>query len=91
MCVPSFAEDLKEYFSKYGDVLDCTLKTDPSTGRSRGFGFVLFADTSSVERVRNMHVNITCFVIVACTVEQYKTSSIQRLKVVYRSGLMCIG
>jgi len=46
-------DDMREYFSKYGEVLDCTLKTDPETGRSRGFGFVLFADISSITKVIN--------------------------------------
>ena len=46
-----FAEDIKDYFGKYGEVLDATLKTDPMTGRSRGFGFVLFSEASTVDKV----------------------------------------
>lgn len=45
-------EEMKEYFAKYGDVKDAVIKLDPY-GRSRGFGFILFADSPAVEKVLN--------------------------------------
>jgi len=45
------SNDMKNYFEKFGTVEKVTLKTDPMTGMSRGFGFILFEDKSSIDAV----------------------------------------
>jgi len=40
--------DIKEYFGQYGDIDNINLKTDPHTGRSRGFAFIVFKDTDGL-------------------------------------------
>ncbi|KAE9591227.1 putative RNA recognition motif domain-containing protein [Lupinus albus] len=44
-------ERLKEYFGKYGEVIEAVIMRDRTTGRARGFGFVVFADPAVAERV----------------------------------------
>ncbi|XP_039020593.1 heterogeneous nuclear ribonucleoprotein 1-like isoform X2 [Hibiscus syriacus] len=44
-------EGLREYMSKYGDLEDCIVMKERSTGRSRGFGYVTFASADDARRV----------------------------------------
>uniref|UniRef100_A0A8D0A1E2 RNA-binding protein Musashi homolog 2 n=1 Tax=Sander lucioperca TaxID=283035 RepID=A0A8D0A1E2_SANLU len=42
---------LRDYFSKFGEIRECMVMRDPTTKRSRGFGFVTFTDAASVDKV----------------------------------------
>jgi heterogeneous nuclear ribonucleoprotein A1/A3 len=44
-------ETLKTYFSKYGELVDYVVMKDGSTGRSRGFGFVTYSDSTMVDEL----------------------------------------
>lgn len=43
-------EGLRSYFIKYGEIIDCTIMRD-NDKQSRGFGFVLFENSSSVDEI----------------------------------------
>ncbi|KAL0921711.1 hypothetical protein M5K25_008811 [Dendrobium thyrsiflorum] len=42
---------LREYFKNFGEVVEAVIMKDRTTGRARGFGFVVFADPAVAERV----------------------------------------
>ncbi|KAI4308479.1 hypothetical protein L6164_031553 [Bauhinia variegata] len=51
-------ERLREYFSTYGEVVEAVIMKDRTTGRARGFGFVVFADPAVAEIVIKEKHNI---------------------------------
>jgi len=44
-------DNLSRYFQRYGEVIDCVVMKNAESGRSRGFGFVTFADPTNVALV----------------------------------------
>lgn len=42
---------LREYFETFGEVVEAVIMKDRTTGRARGFGFVVFAEPAVAERV----------------------------------------
>ena len=43
-------EQLKSFFEQYGNIIDCTIMRDVDK-QSRGFGFVLFEDSTTVDKI----------------------------------------
>ena len=43
-------EDLKEFFTPYGEVTSAKVITERETGRSRGFGFVTYQTDAEAEK-----------------------------------------
>ncbi|XP_071514077.1 RNA-binding protein squid-like isoform X2 [Panulirus ornatus] len=46
-------KELREYFSKHGEIDSINVKTDPNTGRSRGFAFIVFSVPETIDKIIN--------------------------------------
>jgi RNA recognition motif-containing protein len=44
-------QDILNYFSKFGQIANVNIKYDSMTGKPRGFGFITFNNTSSIDQV----------------------------------------
>ncbi|XP_073816424.1 ribonucleoprotein RB97D-like isoform X4 [Musca autumnalis] len=48
----STEDSLRKFYEQFGEVIDVTVRRDPTTGRSRGFGFVTFIDAACVDKAQ---------------------------------------
>lgn len=48
-------DSLRELFAQYGEITECVVITDRATGRSKGFGFVTFAQEADAQKALEMH------------------------------------
>ncbi|XP_030246994.1 RNA-binding protein squid isoform X1 [Drosophila navojoa] len=44
-------KELRDHFGKFGEIESINVKTDPQTGRSRGFAFIVFTNTEAIDQV----------------------------------------
>uniref|UniRef100_A0A1B6G3J6 RRM domain-containing protein n=1 Tax=Cuerna arida TaxID=1464854 RepID=A0A1B6G3J6_9HEMI len=44
-------KELRDHFGTYGEIENVNVKTDPNTGRSRGFAFIVFKAAEAIDKV----------------------------------------
>lgn len=44
-------KELRDHFGQYGEIENINVKTDPTTGRSRGFAFIVYKFADSIDKV----------------------------------------
>jgi len=42
--------DLVDYFRKFGNIINVIIVTDKDSGKNKGFGFIEYDDTDSVDK-----------------------------------------
>lgn len=50
-------DGLREYMAKFGELEDCIVMKERSTGRSRGFGYVTFSSVEDAKRRKRKNKN----------------------------------
>lgn len=58
LSINTTAESMRQFFSQFGVVSDAVVMRDPISNRSRGFGFVTYVESSSVENVQRARPHI---------------------------------
>ena len=46
-------DGLREFFGQWGELTDCVVMKDGQSGKSRGFGFITYTDSSMVDEAMN--------------------------------------
>lgn len=58
-------DGLREYMAKFGELEDCIVMKERSTGRSRGFGYVTFSSVEDAKVDTNTFFDVYMFVFCA--------------------------
>ena len=70
------SEDLKDFFTPYGEVTSSKVITDRETGRSRGFGFVeMTSDDAGNEAISKLNGSVVDGRTISVTVARPKEKS----------------
>lgn len=54
----STEDQIKTFFSDFGEITDIRLIKDFETGRSRGFAFITFADESDAQKCLDQEISL---------------------------------
>jgi squid-like protein len=65
--------DIKEYFGQYGEIENVNLKMDPQTGRSRGFAFIVFKDSPSLNAASAQEAHVIKVNVLLLTFQAFST------------------
>lgn len=49
------SDGLRELFAQYGEITEAVIITDRDSGRSKGFGFVTFANEEDAKKALELH------------------------------------
>lgn len=65
-------DKLRDYFCKYGKIIQCSVLREKFSGKSRGFAFVIFEDFKSIEIVLSVKKHFICGKLVECKMAEDK-------------------
>jgi len=68
--------DIQEYFGTFGETENINLKTDPNTGRSRGFAFILFKDVEGLTAATGQEAHVVKGKKITCKKAEAKQGKI---------------
>lgn len=73
-------EDLIKYFNQFGQVEKGIIMTDKVTGRSRGFGFIIFSNKETIDKIMSIsNCHFLCGKWIECKRAQPKEQCIKML------------
>ena len=68
-CVVVWTAELRQYFGQFGKITSAQVMYNRETCKSRGFGFVIFEDSASLDRALQTRIHTIDEKAVRCSVD----------------------